>query len=261
MDLNLIKARDLVKGGSLQDAMLLMLEITGDRGHRFHKEVILHSASLQQARKDERLGIVSPGYVSREQRRITLALLDLIDELMGEGDRREEQHAPDLEHVSAEAFPVDPREEIHGGVEPLRVFICYSSDDRAAVRSLYERLKREQGLDPWLDTEELLPGVDWDLEIRSAVRAASVVLVCLSNHSINREGYLQKEIRQALDIADEKPDGTIFLIPVRLEDCEVPLRLQRWQWLDLFEEGSYGRLLNSLRRRATSSLKQKRGRP
>ncbi|MBL0347269.1 toll/interleukin-1 receptor domain-containing protein [Candidatus Villigracilis affinis] len=99
---------------------------------------------------------------------------------------------------------------------------CASSNDKSKVRQLYDRLKNEKGIDPWLDVEKLLPGVDWDLEITAAVKTSHVVLVCLSKDSINKEGYIQKEIKQALDVADEKPDGTIFIIPLRLEDCDVP---------------------------------------
>ena len=36
---------------------------------------------------------------------------------------------------------------------------------------------------------------------------------------------IQKELRKALDVADEQPEGSIYLIPVRLELCEFPDRL------------------------------------
>jgi hypothetical protein len=51
---------------------------------------------------------------------------------------------------------------------PLKVFLSYAHADREAVRTLYARLKRE-GVDVWLDKEKLLPGQDWELEIRKAV--------------------------------------------------------------------------------------------
>ncbi len=60
---------------------------------------------------------------------------------------------------------------------------------------------------------------------------------------------MQKEIRIALDAAEEKPEGAIFLIPVRLEVCDVPRRLNRWHWVDLFQLGGYEKLLVALRRR------------
>jgi outer membrane protein assembly factor BamD (BamD/ComL family) len=132
---------------------------------------------------------------------------------------------------------------------PLKVFLCHASGDKPAVRALYQRLVRD-GVDAWLDKEKLLPGQDWQLEIPKAVRESDVVVVCLSNNSITKEGYIQKELRFALDIATEKPEGTIFLIPARLEECNVPTQLALWQWVDLFEPDGYERLMRSLQLRA-----------
>src|SRR6476659_3772956 len=132
---------------------------------------------------------------------------------------------------------------------PLKVFLCHASGDKPAVRELYKRLVTE-GVDAWLDQEKLLPGQDWRVEIPRAVRDADVVVICLSNKAITKEGYVQKENKFALDSAEEKPEGTIFLIPARLEDCVVPERLDRWQWVDLFEENGFVRLLRSLKLRA-----------
>jgi hypothetical protein len=109
---------------------------------------------------------------------------------------------------------------------------------------------RAEGLAPWLDEEELLPGHDWHREITAAVRTSHVVIVCLSRTSISKAGYVQREIKHALDVADEQPDGTIFLIPLKLEECDAPERLRRWQWVDLFEEKGYDKLIRALRARA-----------
>lgn len=132
---------------------------------------------------------------------------------------------------------------------PLKVFLCHASGDKPQVRALYRRLIAE-GVDAWLDQEKLLPGQDWRVEIPRAVREADVVVVCLSNKSITKEGYVQKEIKFALDSADEKPEGTIFLIPARLEECIVPEQVGRWQWVDLYEENGFIKLLRSLKLRA-----------
>jgi formylglycine-generating enzyme required for sulfatase activity len=131
----------------------------------------------------------------------------------------------------------------------LKIFLCHASGDKPAVRDLYHRL-RALGFDPWLDEENLLPGQDWQLEIPQAVRSSDAVIVCLSTRAVTKRGYVQKEIRYALDVADEQPEGAIFLIPLRLEECEVPHRLRPWQRVDLFHEKGYKRLLRSLRTRA-----------
>ena len=90
----------------------------------------------------------------------------------------------------------------------LRVFLCHASADKKAVRELHQRLGK-RGFAPWLDEEDLLGGQDWRLQIRQAVEASDIVLVCLSQKSISKRGFVQKEIIFALDAADEQPEGTI----------------------------------------------------
>lgn len=126
-----------------------------------------------------------------------------------------------------------------------KVFLCHSSGDKEEVRRLY-RILRENGLDPWLDEENLLGGQDWQLEIAKAVRRSDAVVVCLSADSLAKTGYVQRELRFALDVADEQPEGKIFIIPVRLEDCEIPERLGRWHCIDLFRRDGPARLLKTL---------------
>ncbi len=140
-------------------------------------------------------------------------------------------------------------DEIHKRTSPLRIFLCHSSGDKPAVRNLYQRLSSD-GFDPWLDEEKLLPGQQWKVEIPKAVKTSDVVIVCLSHKAINKSGYVQKEIKFALDKAEEQPEGTISLIPLKLEECDVPERLQRWHWVNLFEEKGYERLMRSLQMRA-----------
>ena len=61
----------------------------------------------------------------------------------------------------------------------LRVFpstgsghrLCHASQDKHIVRELYQRLLAEGWIDPWLDEEKLLPGMDWNMEFRKAVEA------------------------------------------------------------------------------------------
>ena len=132
----------------------------------------------------------------------------------------------------------------------LRVFLCHSSGDKPAVKKLYNKLNKYPWIEPWLDEKNILPGDEWDLTIRQAVRASDIVLVCLSRGAENKEGYLQKEIRQALDVADEKPDGILYIIPLKLEPCAVPERLSKWQWLNYYDADAYRTLLLSLRKRA-----------
>ena len=126
--------------------------------------------------------------------------------------------------------------------------MCHAHSDRKRVDLLYSRLTKD-GVDAWMDKEKLLPGQDWEFEIRKAVRAADVVIICLSKQ-FNQAGFRQKEVRLALNEADQKPEGEIFIIPARLEECENLENLKRWHWVDLFTHEGYEILMRTLITRA-----------
>lgn len=132
---------------------------------------------------------------------------------------------------------------------PLKVFLCHTFVDKPVVHRFYKRLL-DDGVDVWLDAESLIPGQTWRNEIDHAIQESDVIIVFLSENSINKEGYVQKEIRLALEKAQEKPDGTIFVIPARITDCKVPKSLEIYQWVDLFESRGYEKLTRSLQKRA-----------
>jgi formylglycine-generating enzyme required for sulfatase activity len=126
-----------------------------------------------------------------------------------------------------------------------RIFLCHAKEDKLRVIELYHQLKAA-GYSPWLDEEDLLPGVDWEREIRWAIRDSEIFLACLSKKSLNRKGYIHKEIKIALNELDQMPEGKIYLIPVRFEACEVPERLRSRQWVDLFAPGGFEKLKRAL---------------
>ena len=139
--------------------------------------------------------------------------------------------------------------------EKLIPFIAHAKEDTPIVVELASRLKAEGWIDPWYAEEDILPGQAWEGKIVEAVEKSHAVIVFLSTAVMARDGFFHKEIRLALDTAEEKPDGTIFIIPVRLDDCEVPTRLSVYQYVDYFGDGAtkertYTALRESLRVRA-----------
>ena len=133
----------------------------------------------------------------------------------------------------------------------LKVFLCHSKGDRLPVYNLYQRLVAD-GIEAWIDEENLLPGQNWREEIPKAVRATDVIILNLSHGSITKPGYIQSEIKLALDTYKEKPPGAIFLIPLKLEEIskeEIPANLHDLQWLNYFEdtERGYEKLMRSLK--------------
>jgi hypothetical protein len=129
----------------------------------------------------------------------------------------------------------------------IKVFLIHTHVDREAVHDLYARMKRD-GIKAWLDTEKLLPGQDWKREIRRAILMSDIVIVCLSRKFNKHKGYCQEELEIALRKASFLPNGEVFIIPVRLEECDMPEPLRRWHRVDLFDANGYGQLIRSLRR-------------
>ena len=88
-----------------------------------------------------------------------------------------------------------------------------------------------------MDKKNLLPGEKWPITIENAINQSDFFIACISQNSINRRGYLQKEIRLALNILDKMLDEDIYLIPARFEDCLIPQALSglQLQYVDLFE--------------------------
>jgi tetratricopeptide (TPR) repeat protein len=127
----------------------------------------------------------------------------------------------------------------------LRVFLSYDHADIVPVRDLYNVLIRE-GFDVWFDEESLVPGQVRQLAIETAIRSSDAIIICLSQIAVNREGFVQKEYKFALDMALEKPEDRIFLIPLRLEECDLPNRLAHLQWVDIFNKNGYEKLIKAL---------------
>jgi hypothetical protein len=181
--------------------------------------------------------------ISGDNNRVTLAGGNVVRPLNTQRSDRGNEESP-------QAPPVAPLVEYNSDMNPngLLVFLCHSSADKPRVRELCRRL-RADGFSPWLDEERLLPGQQWDIEIKKTIKRADGFIVCLSKDSIDKRGYVQKEIKLGLDVADEIPEGEIFIIPLKLEECEIPDRLSRWQW-EYFDERGYGKLIQALRQRA-----------
>ncbi|MFN7317470.1 MAG: SUMF1/EgtB/PvdO family nonheme iron enzyme, partial [Microcystis sp.] len=131
----------------------------------------------------------------------------------------------------------------------IQIFLAHASEDKPAVLALYNRLK-QVGYKPWLDKKDLIAGQIWRDEIPKAIKASQIFLACLSGKSANKQGYIQRELRIALDTLGEMLPGTIFFIPMRLEECEIPdlrsaevgLKLRDIHRLDYWEEDGFEQL-------------------
>jgi len=128
----------------------------------------------------------------------------------------------------------------------IRPFLSYAHEDRASVRDVYQSLKAV-GFGPWLDEEQLLGGQIWEYEIKRAIKDCHFFIACLSTKSVNKRGFVQKELKQALNVVQEFPEDQVYMIPVRLEECGIPASLQIYQCVDLFAADGFDKLVSALR--------------
>ena len=120
------------------------------------------------------------------------------------------------------------------------VFLSYCHDNAREVKRLREDLVAA-GETVWWD-QEILPGQDWKREIRQAMKHSCAVVLCLSKESQQRvTAGIYPEALDAITAMREYRPGEVFLIPVRLNDCEIPdieidalRQLDRLQYVDLF---------------------------
>lgn len=215
--------RGYIQEDDLETALVLLVDACRILPSKYQNELTLHRSSWKNLKESERKGLLTRDEFVRGSLKLKSAILEFLDVI--------EEKIRESEPLKSSSVGVAATET---GPRKLRVFICHASQDKHIVRDLYQKLAAEPWIDPWLDKEKLLPGQDWNLEIEKAVESSDAVIVCVSSTSIAKEGYIQKELRKVLDIALEKLEGAIFVLPVRLDDCPLPRQLRDKQALDYF---------------------------
>ena len=136
---------------------------------------------------------------------------------------------------------------------PLKVFLAHAKEDKKLVFKLHTQLKAH-GHQPWIDKLDLIPGQNWRSHIPKVIKASDIFLACFSRNSVSKSGFVQKEFRLALDHLAQQPPDAIYLIPVRLDDCEIPdlrqsdygVNVRDIHWVDYWQEDGFKSLLRAL---------------
>ncbi|HTE00852.1 MAG TPA: TIR domain-containing protein [Mucilaginibacter sp.] len=135
-----------------------------------------------------------------------------------------------------------------------KVFISYAKEDLKFANELYNFLASHK-YEPWLDKQKLLPGTNWDLEIRKALKNADFIVLLLSAKSVSKRGYVQREYKLALQYWEAKLESDIYIIPLLINDCELPDSLSKFQWIRYDAESTFENILNALDTQRTVYLK------
>jgi TIR domain len=143
---------------------------------------------------------------------------------------------------SAGAGPVTSGPDAAKPSFPGHAFISYVREDSAEIDVL-QRALEASGVRVWRDTDDLWPGEDWRAKVRDAItQDALVFIACFSSRSVARPtSYQYEELLLAVDQLRSRRPGHPWLIPVRLDDCDIPdvdlgggRRLTSIQRADLF---------------------------
>ena len=120
------------------------------------------------------------------------------------------------------------------------VFISYAREDSEASERLYNNLK-SAGLIPWRDKDVIKGGQNWKISIRKGIKNSRYFIPLFSSKSVRKIGYIQKEFKYAIDNYDQFPELEIYIIPVRLDNCDIPIeKLEDIQYVDLFPDWNLG---------------------
>ncbi|MEP6628017.1 MAG: toll/interleukin-1 receptor domain-containing protein [Ginsengibacter sp.] len=123
--------------------------------------------------------------------------------------------------------------------ENIQVFISYAREDEKFAKFLFKRFQGA-GYNPWIDSLNIRPGQLWEKQIEKGLRESMFFVACLSRESVGKRGYLQKEFNFALEKWKEHLEDDIYIIPIRLDDCEIPISMNKFQWVDFFTKPALG---------------------
>jgi len=77
-----------------------------------------------------------------------------------------------------------------------------------------------------------------------------MIFICLSRNAVKKRGFIQAEMRMAVEAARERPEEDIYIVPLRLEadlkDDEIPAQLTAYQYIDIFEERAIEKVVASI---------------
>jgi hypothetical protein len=119
---------------------------------------------------------------------------------------------------------------------PPKVFVSHASEDKERfVLSFAEKL-RQKGIDAWLDKWEMLPGDSLvDKIFEEGIKESKAVIVVLSKFSVEKPW-----VREELNAAVVKRINTgSKLIPIVLDDCNVPEVLNATVWERIYNLADY----------------------
>ncbi|HVQ38215.1 MAG TPA: toll/interleukin-1 receptor domain-containing protein [Pyrinomonadaceae bacterium] len=122
------------------------------------------------------------------------------------------------------------------------VFLCHSSSDKPFIRELAMALVKN-GVKVWIDEAEISIGESLTGKIESGISGSKYLIAVLSNNSINSQ-WCAEELGIAM--ADQLAQKGIVVLPVLIEECEIPSFLQGKRYADFRKADDFDRAVAEL---------------
>ncbi|MBM4259200.1 MAG: toll/interleukin-1 receptor domain-containing protein [Deltaproteobacteria bacterium] len=129
----------------------------------------------------------------------------------------------------------------------FHTFLSHAHADKVVVDHLYDWLSNTSGIPVWYDARHLPAGATIATHLATAVTQCRSLILVLSPSSI-KSGWVKEEYETAISQRTRWKDFRI--IPLRIEECEVPGFLQTTKWIDILhgqgDAKTYGQFLADL---------------
>lgn len=113
-----------------------------------------------------------------------------------------------------------------------RVFVCHASEDKPVAREFASRLSA-LGAEVWLDEWEIRIGDSIVEKVNAGLQSASHLAVLLSANSVNKP-WVKRELSATL--MRQLATACVIILPVRLDDCSIPVILADIKYADCRED-------------------------
>ena len=104
--------------------------------------------------------------------------------------------------------------------KPLKVFLSYSHKDGEALKNKLKvhlaSLIREKTIAPWQD-RQIEAGAEWDLEIKTALESAQIILLLITPHFLDSRYCYDEEMQRAMQ---RHKEGKARVIPIIMEPSD-----------------------------------------
>lgn len=117
---------------------------------------------------------------------------------------------------------------------PPSVFLSYTRDDERRVNAIKRHLSA-LGIKTWIDSESIPPGTGWRENIKEAIWSVDIFLACISEASTSKPGGHIDEYVEAVTCRQTIKKKRDYIIPVRIEEVDLPDVFQSKQWVTVLE--------------------------